>query len=165
MIPSNHKITKLLLNYEHVRLLHIGSQSLLAHIHRICWLVRGRNSARTTVHNCITCFRFSPILQTPCIASLPKERVTIDRHFHWSGIDFCGPILIKSGIRRVTAMKCYVAVFICFVTIHLVSNLTSDTFQAALTRIMARREMCSHIHSETRQILYEQTRCFKIISN
>lgn len=86
------------------------------------------------------------------MAALPKERVTIDRPFHRSGVDFCGPILVKSGIRRVTAIKCYVAVFIYFVTravhLKLVSNLTSDAFLAALTRFMARRGMCAYINSD-----------------
>lgn len=82
----------------------------------------------------------------------PKERVTIVRPFHRSDVDFCRPILIKSGIQRVTTIKYYVAVFICFVTraihLELLSNLTSDAFLEVLTRFMARKKVCPHIHSD-----------------
>lgn len=152
VLPYNHKVTQLLFKYEHERLLHAGPRALLAHIHRTCWPLRGKCIARTTVHKCITCFRSNPKLETPLMAPLPKERVTVERAFNRSGVDFCGPIYIKSGIRRVAAIKCYIAVFVCFVTravhLELVTNLTTEAFMAALTRFMSRRGMCTHIHSD-----------------
>ncbi|XP_025407152.1 uncharacterized protein LOC112681100 [Sipha flava] len=152
VIHSRHKITRLFFKYEHERLLHVGPQALLAQMHRFCWPIRGKALAKTIVHNCITCYRFSPKLQTPLMAPLPKERVKIERPFFRSSVDFCGPVHIKSGIRRVKSIKCYIAVFICFVTraihLELVTDMTSNAFLAALTRFMSRRGTCSHIHSD-----------------
>jgi len=36
VIPSNHKVTQLLFQYEHESFLHIGPQALLAQVHRSC---------------------------------------------------------------------------------------------------------------------------------
>lgn len=98
------------------------------------------------------CFRSSPILVTPFMAPLPRERVNIERLFAKTGVDFCEPILIRSGIRRVASIKCYVAVFVCFVTqaihIELVSGLTTKAFLASLMRFMSHRGLCTHIYSD-----------------
>ncbi|XP_008183407.1 uncharacterized protein LOC103309543 [Acyrthosiphon pisum] len=152
VLPSRSNVTQLIFKHEHNRLLHIGPQGLLANIHLRYWPLRGRLIAKKTVRNCITCFRSSPKFITPFMAPLPRERVNIERPFARTGVDFCGPILIRSGIRRVVSVKCYIAVFVCFVTravhLELVNGLTSDAFLAALTRFMARRGHCSHIYSD-----------------
>lgn len=152
VIPSKHKVTSLLYTYEHERLLHAGPQALLSHIRQHYWPLRGMALARSTVHKCMVCFRFNPALETPVMAPLPPERVAVGRAFSRSGVDLCGPFFIKSGIRRVVSKKCYVSVFICFATraihLELVSDLSTPTFLAALTRFMSRRGLCSHIHSD-----------------
>lgn len=40
VIHSKHKITRLLFQYEHLRMLHAGPQALLAQMYRICWPIR-----------------------------------------------------------------------------------------------------------------------------
>lgn len=86
------------------------------------------------------------------MASLPRHRVTIDRPFITSGVDFCGPIAIKSGIRRVASIKAYISVFVCLTTraVHLevVSALTTEAFIAALNRFMSRRGFCANLYSD-----------------
>lgn len=152
VLPSRATITKLIFRYEHCRLMHVGPQALLAHISIKYWAIRGRIVARKVVQQCVQCFRANPRFSAPPMAPLPKERVTIERAFNRTGVDFCGPVLIRSGIRRVTAIKCYIAVFVCFVTramhLELVTDLTADAFIAALSRFMSRRGMCSHLYSD-----------------
>jgi len=88
----------------------------------------------------------------PFMANLPRERVTVERPFARTGIEFCEPIHIKSGVRRVISIKSYIAVFVCLVTraihLELVSNLSTGAFLATLHRFMSRRGMCSHIYSD-----------------
>lgn len=81
------------------------------------------------VKNCVTCARAKPSFQFPLMAPLPKERVICSRPFTNTGIDFAGPLTIRSGIRGRQNKKAWVAMFICFVTkavhIEAVEDLTS----------------------------------------
>lgn len=82
-----------------------------------------------------------PTLFTPLLATLLREQATVGRPFS-TGVDFCGPILIKNGIRRVVASKCYISVFVCLITrvilLKLVTALTTDVFLVVLSRFMLR---------------------------
>ncbi|XP_050063101.1 uncharacterized protein LOC126552447 [Aphis gossypii] len=86
------------------------------------------------------------------MAPLPRQRTTIERPFSQCGVDFCGPIMISSGIRRVKSEKAYISVFVCLVTcaihLELVSSLTTDAFLATLTRFMSRRGQCKNLFSD-----------------
>lgn len=152
LLPSKGKITRLIFEYEHKRLFHVGPQALLSSIHQRYWPIRGRSRASTVVHNCVRCSRHDPKLLVQYMAPLPKSRVTVERPFARCGVDFCGPIFVKSGIRRVSALKAYISVFVCFVTravhLELVMGLTTDAFLAALKRFMSRRGQCLHITSD-----------------
>lgn len=152
LLPSKSKLVYMLFEYEHKRLLHTGSQGLLAHMHNSYWPIRGRCIARTIVRRCITCHRANPTFQTPLMAPLPRARVNIERPFTRTGVDFCGPIFVKSGIRRVKAIKAYIAVFVCLtvraIHLELVSNLTTEAFLASLDRFMSRRGQCAHFYSD-----------------
>lgn len=152
VLPCSSTFTRLLFRYEHLRLLHVGPQALLSHIQINYWPIRGRNLASRTVHQCIQCFRTKPRLVTPFMAPLPRQRITIERPFSQCGVDFCGPIMIRSGIRRITSVKAYISVFVCLVTraihLELVSTLTTDAFLATLTRFMSRRGQCRHLYSD-----------------
>ncbi|XP_008189613.1 uncharacterized protein LOC103311697, partial [Acyrthosiphon pisum] len=86
------------------------------------------------------------------MATLPSTSVRPARPFATTGVDFAGPLDVRSGIRRVTSIKTWIAVFLCLATreIHLESvvGLTSNAFFAALRRFMARRGKCSKIYSD-----------------
>lgn len=86
------------------------------------------------------------------MAPLPSVRVTIDRSFARTGIDYCGPIMIRSGFRKMSPSKAYVCVFVCMVTkavhLELVSSLSTEDFFATLSRFMARRGQCSQLYSD-----------------
>lgn len=133
LLPAKIKLTWLLFEYEHRRLLHAGPQALLAYLHTAYWPLRGQNLSRDVVHKCIVCYRSKPTLLTPLMAPLLRQRVTIERPFARTGVDFCGPIMIKSGIRRVVSIKSYISVFVFLVTravhLELVSGLTAEAWQ------------------------------------
>ncbi|XP_070070402.1 uncharacterized protein Parp1 isoform X6 [Drosophila takahashii] len=83
------------------------------------------------------------------MGQLPKERITPSRPFSRCGIDFCGPVNVYLRIRGKPPSKAYLAVFICFATkaihVEVVSALTTDSFIAALKRLIARRGLPSDI--------------------
>lgn len=87
------------------------------------------------------------------MGDLPKDRVTISRPFSKCGIDYAGPLMIKTSLRRNSPLvKGYICVFVCFATnaihIELVGDLTTDSFLNALRRFVSRRGIVSDIYSD-----------------
>ena len=86
------------------------------------------------------------------MGDLPSGRVNAARPFSISGVDYCGPLLVKGTHRRAVPIKAYAAIFVCFITravhIELVSNLTTEAFLSALRRFVARRGLPPEIHSD-----------------
>lgn len=151
VLPKGHRLTRLIVEHYHERLLHAGPQLLLSTVRLKYWPLAGRNIARQVVHSCHKCFRAKPSPVKQFMGELPAERVTVSRPFSRTGIDFFGPIYVRPGPRR-TAVKAYGAIFICFATkaihIELVSDLSTDRFIQALRRFVARRGKCTDIFSD-----------------
>jgi transposase InsO family protein len=152
LLPAKNNVTNMIFRAFHLRLLHIGPQGLLAMVRSEFWPLRGRDSARKVVHLCQRCFRARPIpLQQP-MGQLPKQRVTPSKPFSFTGVDFAGPMQVKTGLRKIVLVKAYIAVFVCMATkavhLELVSNLTSEAFLAALRRFISRRGLPSQIWSD-----------------
>lgn len=125
---------------------------MLVTIRQKFWIIGGRNLVRQTYHLCKECFENKPTLVKQSIADLPASRITPTRPFSVCGVDYCGPVYIKSPIRNRAATKTYVAIFGCFsiraVHIELVSDLSTQAFLSALRRFVARRGRPKEIHSD-----------------
>ncbi|XP_074032122.1 uncharacterized protein [Leptinotarsa decemlineata] len=153
ILSHKHHFTKLLFNDEHKRLLHAGPQQLLYSIREAFWSTSGRSIARKTVRQCIKCFRNNPTLVQPIMGNLPSERLEPQPPFYICRVDYAGPLMIKNKKGRGSKLsKCYVSLFICFVTkaihLELVSDLTKDSFILALRRFVARRGKPLRIFSD-----------------
>ncbi|XP_008184722.1 uncharacterized protein LOC103309875 [Acyrthosiphon pisum] len=68
VLPTKHKITRLIFEYYHQALLHCGPQILLAEVRQCYWPLRGSIMARSTVTRCINCVRVRPRFETPLMA-------------------------------------------------------------------------------------------------
>lgn len=152
VLPATHRVTQLIFESYHREMLHCGPQALLAQIRLQYWPLLGRLTARAVVRKCVKCVRSSPKFAEPFMAPLPKDRVQMSKPFSVAGVDFAGPFIVRSGIRRVVGKKAWIALFICFSTraVHLeiVEDLTSEAFIACLRRFMARRGRCAVIYSD-----------------
>ncbi|XP_053663830.1 uncharacterized protein LOC128712990 [Anopheles marshallii] len=116
ILAASHHLSTLLVSAYHLQLLHAGPQLMLATIRQRFWLIGGRNLARSVYHRCHTCFKNKPVLVKQAVADLPESRVTPTRPFAVSGVDYCGPFLLKSTIRNRSPTKAYIAIFVCFST-------------------------------------------------
>lgn len=68
--------------------------------------------ARSIIYKCVTCFRYKPVVMQPIMGNLPTERVEPTRAFLSCGIDFAGPFMIKTSMRRnAPLVKGYVFLF------------------------------------------------------
>lgn len=144
LLPAKHHFTTLVFRNYHHGNFHAGPQLLVSFVRQRFWPIAAKNSAKKCVRACITCFRNKPQLMKQIMGELPSERFTPARPFQTTGLDYCGPFLIKDKrIRKSPSFKVYIAIFVCFVTkcihIEIVSDLTSEAFIACLKRFISRR--------------------------
>lgn len=146
-------IARLIARDEHQRFLHCGPTQLLSSLREKFWILSGKSLTRKIVHDCITCFRNKPKLSNPMMGNLPANRVTATHPFYNTGIDYAGPVLIKSKKGRGAKLnKAYICIFICMSTkaIHLdlVNDLSTEEFLATLRRFISRRGQPGNLYSD-----------------
>ncbi|GFV76596.1 integrase catalytic domain-containing protein [Trichonephila clavipes] len=141
ILPGNHNLTVQIIVHFHRKNLHTGASSLLHYVREKFWPLNGRSLCRKVVHDCLVCFKSGPIVTSQLMGNLPRDRVVPDYPFNCSGVDFCGPFMIRyKNQRKGILHKIYICVFVCFVSkvihIEIVSDLTSDAFIATLKRFL-----------------------------
>lgn len=87
------------------------------------------------------------------MGQLPSPRVTPSRPFLHTGLDYAGPVTLKTWRGRAArSYKGYLAIFICLATsaIHLevVTEYTTEAFIAAYKRFSSRRGICATLQSD-----------------
>ncbi|UYV71317.1 hypothetical protein LAZ67_8002609 [Cordylochernes scorpioides] len=102
---------------------------------------------------CIKCARFRTKAVQQLMGNLPTSRTNWTRPFTKTGIDFAGPVIVKtSNLRNARCDKAYIALFICMfskaIHIELVTNLTTEAFLAALRRFISRRGRPAEINTD-----------------
>ena len=153
ILHGKHKVTKLIIHSEHLRLLHAGPTLVTASLSRRYHVIGSRKAVHSITRSCIVCRRACVKPQFQMLGQLPTERLTPGLIFEHVGIDYAGPVYIKYGfIRKPTIVKAYVCVFVSLsvkaVHLELVSDLTTEAFIAALRRFIARRGRPSTIWSD-----------------
>ncbi|XP_037929297.1 uncharacterized protein LOC119663766 [Teleopsis dalmanni] len=151
ILPKCHDFTTLIINHAHSRTLHGGTQTTLAYMRRQFWVIEGRSAVKRVINKCITCFRQACRPQAQLMGNLPPARCNISQPFMHTGVDYAGPFNVRATRGRGhRTYKGYVALFICFITraihLELVSDMTSETFLAALKRFVSVRGICSDMY-------------------
>lgn len=105
------------------------------------------------IHQCSRCARWRAATPQPQMSNLPGFRTTPTRPFTNTGVDYAGPILLRTTKGRGhKAYKAFIAVFICLCSraahLEVVSDYTADAFLAAFRRFTARRGLCKDIYSD-----------------
>ncbi|XP_018368747.1 PREDICTED: uncharacterized protein LOC108764844 [Trachymyrmex cornetzi] len=153
LLPTNHVLTRLIIQYYHKKNLHAGPQSTLAAVRQRFWPLAAKSVTRKIVRNCVTCFRTKPLMSQAKMGDLPAARVQPSKPFQSCGVDYGGPLYIKEGRRRNARLtKAYIALLVCFTTkavhIELVSDMSSEAFINALKRFISRRRKIANIYSD-----------------
>ena len=91
ILDGKHPITKLIITFEHLRLMHAGPTLLLSTLNRRFHIVKARSVVRSITRQCIICKRHSIHPQSQLLAQLPSERVSIAAPFERTGVDYAGP--------------------------------------------------------------------------
>ncbi|CAG7716408.1 unnamed protein product [Allacma fusca] len=153
LLPRHNRLTWLLVDHTHRTLKHAGCQLVLFHLQQNYWIIRGKPLVRNCINKCKICVLQKAKTMTQVMGNLPQSRVTPSRPFSFVGIDYAGPVLLRTWHgRKAASHKAYIALFVCFSTkaihLELVSDMTSETFIAALRRFSARRGSPTHIYSD-----------------
>ncbi|KAL0871503.1 hypothetical protein ABMA27_005221 [Loxostege sticticalis] len=153
ILDGKHILTKLIMSNEHKRLLHAGPSLLLAATRERFWPIKGKYLANKILHECVACFRAKPTSTEPTMGNLPGSRVTPSPPFHTAGLDYAGHFTLRDRRGRgYKTYKCYVGIFVCFVTkaVHfeLISGLHTEAFLAAFRRFISRRGMPKQLVSD-----------------
>ncbi|XP_055542986.1 uncharacterized protein LOC129728564 [Wyeomyia smithii] len=122
IVPKEHRFTKLLVEELHVQNCHAGPSLLTATINQYYYIKGCQDVVKQTVRNCVKCCRLKAKTAQQLMGSLPAARVTACRPFAHVGVDYAGPILVRSSnTRGERSMKGYIVVFICLSTkaVHL----------------------------------------------
>ncbi|KAG1701383.1 Carbohydrate sulfotransferase 11 [Nymphon striatum] len=145
ILPPNSELTRLIVLDYHERLFHAGVTLTLAEIRSKYWIIRGRQTIKRTINQCLVCKRHKvlPYLQLP--SALPEWRLAERPPFSASGIDFCGPFNTTEG-------KTYILLFTCCSTraIHLevTSDMSATSVINAIRRFISRRGKLDFIISD-----------------
>lgn len=150
--PSGHLVT-LIIRQHHKAAMHAGIQLTLATIRQKFWIINGRSAVRKEIRKCITCFRQHATIENQIMGNLPECRVNKHLPFEFTGVDYAGPLFIRtSHLKKAPLVKCYVSVFVCLtikaIHIELISDLSTDAFLAGLKRFVARRGFPQEIWSD-----------------
>ncbi|CAB3980680.1 RNA-directed DNA polymerase from mobile element jockey [Paramuricea clavata] len=121
--------------------MHGGVKATLTELRSKFWLVRGRNSVRKLLFNCVTCKkqdgRAYKALNSP---PLPEFRVKEAPPFTYVGLDYVGPLYVKS--TNDLDEKAWICLITCCVSraVHLevVPNMTSQAFLGSFRRFTSR---------------------------
>ncbi|XP_036148457.1 uncharacterized protein LOC118647518 [Monomorium pharaonis] len=153
IIPRHSLLTTLIIADSHAQTLHGGTQLTSAHIRQTYWIVGGRAPVRSHILRCVRCARHRKQRAQQLMGQLPTARVTPARAFLNAGVDYAGPIIIKTWRGRAArTYKGYLAIFVCFATsaVHLkvVTEYSTEAFMAAYKRFCSRRGICATLHSD-----------------
>jgi len=154
LLPKHHRLTELIIQHEHLKNLHAGPQLLMAAIRQTYWIIGARDLIRRFIHKCVTCRRQRAETMQQIMGSLPSDRITsAARAFVKTGVDFAGPVLLKTGRGRGSRTeKAWIALFVCLavkaIHLELVTSLSTEAFIATLKRFIARRGRPNAIYSD-----------------
>ncbi|XP_054259587.1 uncharacterized protein LOC128984305 [Macrosteles quadrilineatus] len=153
LLPKSHCAVKLLIMHYHLKHLHAGPQLLQSILSQEVWILSARSVIRSVIFKCQRCFRLKPVNKPPLMGDLPETRLKPVRPFYHTGMDYSGHFDIKvHSTRNTQRLKSYLCLFVCFATkaVHLeiVTDLSVDSFIAALKRFVSRRGLCAHLYSD-----------------
>ena len=129
--------TKLIIIDAHEKVLHHGIETTLNCIRSKFWIVRGRKAVKGVLRKCVTCRRYQGrTMLPPESPDLPDYRVNSLFAFQFTGLDYAGPLYIKT--KKDSVSKVYILLFTCASSRALHLELSPDMKVAAFIRAFKR---------------------------
>ncbi|XP_077280565.1 uncharacterized protein LOC143907586 isoform X1 [Temnothorax americanus] len=96
ILPRHSRLSTLIISHAHLRTLHGGTQLTLAHVRQSYWIIGGRAPVKSHILRCVVCARQGGIRAHQLMGQLPLSQVTPSRPFTPTGVDYAGPLTIKT---------------------------------------------------------------------
>jgi hypothetical protein len=143
LLPTDHHVTRLLMQQEHIESGHRGRDVTLARFRQWYWCPRGSKLANRVVSGCYKCRRVDMKLLSQVMGKLPEERLTPGPPFNNVMLDFFGPYLVRGEVQKRVSGKAYGIIFtdVCSRAVHIECAFGYDTssFLLALQRFTSVR--------------------------
>ena len=167
----------LIIDQAHRRVLHSGVRSTLCELRERYWCVRGRQQVKRVLHYCVTCKRHHSRPFDAAPATLPLARIKEATPFEITGVDFAGPLFVRSKREKKvkgkpklpppTEQKVYICLFTCAVTraihLELVPDLRASTFILAVRKFFGRRGIASVLYSDNAKTFKKAAKYLKLL--
>ena len=140
VLPGGHHVVEIIIMDAHREVLHAGADSTLNRIRSKFWIIKGRQTVRKVLRNCVLCkqWRLKRLKAAP-IANLPSYRICSEYPFQSTGLDFAGPLLVKNTYGDSEKLfKCYILLFTCATTRAIHLELAPDMSTSAVIRAIQR---------------------------
>ena len=156
LLPAKHAFVNLLVKHTHNCVKHNGIKDTLTTLRERFWVLRGRETAKRVIRQCLVCRRYEGIpFKSPPSTDLPNFRVSDDPPFTHVGLNFAGPLYIKGNAadsEDSDLNKVYVCLFTCASTravhLELTRGLSVQAFLLAFRRFASRRGLPATIQSD-----------------
>ena len=160
LLPKGDKCTQLLIDRIHRNSLHVGASQTLSLIRQKYWIPQGRSAVRAALLKCSVCRHYEGgPYKMPSMPPLPTKRVSQSSPFSHSGVDYFGPLFVKS---RYENKKVWVCLYTCLVkrAVHLglMSDMSTEQFLLGFRRFVAR-------HGTPKEIISDNASQFKLASD
>ncbi|XP_057329922.1 uncharacterized protein LOC130670526 [Microplitis mediator] len=133
ILPRDAALTRLVISDAHQCTMHGGTQLTLAHTRLRYWIIGGRQPVRSHILKCLVCARHRGVRAQQLMGQLPTQRVTPAPPFSHTGVDYAGPVSIKSWKGRGSRIyKGWICVFVCLTTSAVYVDLVSDYSSSGL---------------------------------
>ncbi|XP_063987124.1 uncharacterized protein LOC135167632 [Diachasmimorpha longicaudata] len=144
IIPNESQVAHLLIDQAHLWTLHSGIQLTLRQLRSSCRILGGRAPVRSFILKCVRCARQRGICAQQLIGQLPPARLAPARAFFDTGVDYAGPVALRSWKGRgYKSYKGWLAIFVCMTTsaVHLEVTAHSLFSDCGTTFIGADKEL------------------------
>lgn len=149
IMPPRHKVTKLIIRYYHERLNHQNHETVLNNLRQKYWIPTSREVLRRIRQSCPECKIQMAEPESPMMAPLPEDRISMVQPFTHVGVDVFGPISVVLG--RKTENR-YGVIFTCLNTravyIHITHSMSTDSFIMAFQTFTSRRGTPRVVYSD-----------------
>ncbi|VDM93728.1 unnamed protein product, partial [Onchocerca ochengi] len=140
-LPRHTRITELIIQEKHEEMYHAGVAHTISRLRKAFWIPKGRAEVKRVLNKCMGCKQWmAKPFKLPIMPKYPESRMKRSRAFARIGLDYLGPISVKT---ETGLSKRWIALFTCFTTraVHLemADDLFARSFLNALRRFVARR--------------------------